>query len=84
MPINLDDAERIKQVLIDPTVAALKRELESQLAPLVIAKQDHEDRLANLESTNRKALVGFGLASLGISAIMTGVWEWAKSKVHLG
>ena len=80
MPFNLDDAEQLKRVLIDPMVDALKAEI----APLV-ARQDKQEaassaldgRVRTLESYAAK----LGSIYAGIVAVVTFVAHWAWQKV---
>ena len=38
------------------------------------------ERVTGLELNQKKALIGFGVASMGVAAIMSGVWTWLKTK----
>ena len=82
--LDLNDAEQIKALIVDPMVTALRQEIESQLSPLLKSQQDHETRIAGLESDQKKAMLGFGVLSLAVSAGVTAAWQWIRSKVRVG
>jgi len=82
--LDLNDAEQIKTLVVGPMVSALRSEIETQLGPLVKAQIDHEARIAGLEGNQKKAMIGWGAASLAVSVLVTSIWEWIRSKVHWG
>jgi Flp pilus assembly protein TadB len=50
--------------------------------------KNHQDRmksfcarLEDLEGNQKKALIGWGIASMGFAAAMSGVWAWLKTKL---
>jgi hypothetical protein len=86
MPLNLEDAENIKKVIVDPVVEALRAEI----APLKKELEDHEwkikgqyARIVKLEGNQKKALLGYAgivaVVSFGFSAAL----DWAKRKMGL-
>jgi|1185.fasta_scaffold59536_2 hypothetical protein len=86
MPLNLEDAENIKKVIVDPVVDALRLEI----APLRKELEEHEwkikgqyARIIKLEGNQKKALLGYAgivaLVSIGFNSAL----EWAKRKMGL-
>ena len=86
MPLNLEDAENIKKVIVDPVVEALRAEI----APLKEKLSEHDwklkgqyARIVKLESNQKKALLGYAgvvaLVSIGFNSAL----EWAKRKIGL-
>lgn len=89
--LDLNDAEQIKRLVVDPTVEAMCAKIQAELAPILRAQQDtsiilkdHAARIGGLEGNQRRALLGWGVASLGVSAAITASWNWIRSKVHVG
>lgn len=82
--IDLDDAEKIKTLIVEPTVQALRQEIVAQLAPLLKTSDSHEGRIGTLEGTQKKAMAAYAVMAVGASAAVTASWNWLKSKVHLG
>lgn len=91
MPLNLNDADKIKELIVQPMVDAVRAEMRTatdamrdQIQPLVALKQNHEDRLGKLENNQKRAMVGWGVFASGMALAATASWEWVKSKVKIG
>ena len=82
--LDLNDAEQIKTLIVDPMVTALRQEIESQLSPVLKSQQDHESRIEGLEANQKKAMLGFGALSLAVSAGVAAAWQWIRDRVHVG
>lgn len=89
MPLTLQDAEQVKEVLLDPMREAMRSEFQTQLAPLVAAQKANAETIEqntkdiqDLKDTQRKALLGFGIYA-SIAAVAVGsAWSWFTSKLH--
>lgn len=79
MPLNLNDADKIKELIVQPMIDALRLEIK----PLVDMKQFHEARLVKLENNQNRALIGWGVFASGIAIAVTASWEWVKSMVKV-
>lgn len=90
MPLNLNDADKIKELIVQPMVDAVRAEI----APLVATKQNHEDRIARLEaqknerldkleSNQRKGLWGWGVFASAVALGVGSLWGWVKSVVSV-
>jgi ribosome-interacting GTPase 1 len=86
MPLNLEDAENIKKVIVDPVVEALRAEM----APLRKEIEEHEwkikgqyARIVKLEGNQKKALLGYAgivaLVSMGFNAALA----WGRRKLGI-
>lgn len=85
---SFEDAERYKRLFVDPAVEALGAKMESHLKPITdaIAEQKatnskQDERLENLEASQGKALIGYGIFATGISVVLAGSWDWIKTHV---
>lgn len=86
MPLNMEDAEQIKKIIVDPMIEALKAELE----PFRDTVENHEwrikgqySRIVKLEKNQRKAMIGYAGIVLLVSTGFTALVDWAKRKVGL-
>lgn len=90
MPLNLNDADKIKELIVEPMVNALRAEM----APLLAVKQNHEDRIAKLESgkneridkleaNQKKGLWGWGVFASAVAIGVGSLWGWVKSVVSV-
>jgi hypothetical protein len=71
----MEDLEHLQKLIVAPLVDAVREEVKS----LVAGYQAHETRLAALEGSQRKALLGYA----GIVALITIGFNWIKQKVGL-
>ena len=72
----MQEAEEFKTLIMDPMIAGIRAELK----PVADLAKAHEARIARLESTNRKAMIGWG----AIMAAGTLVWNYATGKARGG
>lgn len=74
--IDLDDAEKFQRHFVQPLIDAVRDEVK----PLVKAQADHEDRLKQLESNQKKALVGFAGIVIVVSVVFNATVEFIRGK----
>lgn len=86
---DMEDAERYQRLFVAPMVEAVEKKLEAMLSPVIQASgQLRTDvdaatgRIVKLESTNKKALVGWGVFATGVAAAMSYGWNFIKSHFH--
>lgn len=71
--------ERINGLTVQ--MVKLQGTVESRPCPSHLARMDEIDgRVAGLEANQRHALIGWGVASMGVAALATAVWEWVRRK----
>jgi hypothetical protein len=82
--VDLDAAEQYQRLFVKPMIDSLKAELETQLKPVLIMQQNQEQRvnaldgrIVKLESSNKKALIGWGV----YATLAAGVWAWAWNRL---
>lgn len=94
-PDDFEEAERFKRLFIDPAVDAMGQKITAQLQPIVQgqrklfahiqeqtmkdAKQD--ERLGELEGSQKRAMVGWGVFATGLSIALSAGWNWVSSKI---
>lgn len=90
VPDTFEEAERFKRLFVDPAVNAMGQEIKSHLAPIIqgqrklfaqMEEQNSRDikqdnRLAALEGSNKKAMVGWGVFATGLSIALSAGWNW--------
>lgn len=81
VPDSFEDAERFKRLFVDPAVDALGQRMELHLKPLVTGVADHDKRLAELEKSQKKALVGYGVFAAGLSVVLASGLDWFKKRI---
>jgi len=87
----MDELERLdatRRLLIEPLIKTLETEIRSEIAPIVARLSDvdarvgrAEGRVTALESTNRKALVGFAVWASIFGLAWQGVYQWVRQKL---
>ena len=80
-PLNLNDAEQIRVMIVDPTVDAFEARLGARIAALEAANTSNNARLNNLESNQRKGMVGYAIFALIGGTFGGGVLTWIKAKL---
>lgn len=75
-PMRLDEAEQIRNVIVDPLVDALRAEI----LPIKTLVDQHEKRLKEIESNQHKALLGFAGVALALTLAFNAMWVWVKRK----
>lgn len=79
-PLRLEDAQQIKEVIVDPLIEAVRAEI----APIRDITEKHEIRIGKIETNQTRALVGWGVVMLGVTMFFNAVWTWVKSKFGWG
>lgn len=89
--MNIDDAEQLKRLIVDPMIAAVKTEMQGHVDQMVEAVKglktnvdNHDDRLNALEKNQKKGMVGWGVLTLAVGTGVTMAWNYIKAKVHIG
>lgn len=90
MPDTFEEAERFQRMFVKPMVDAVRAEVQSHLGPIAEAhkviqaeQQTQAARLATLEGSQKKALVGYGVFAAGFSIALAASWDYVKGKVGL-
>lgn len=91
LPDSFEEAERFQRLFVKPMVDAVRVEVKSQLEPVVsfittqqAKDQKQDERLTNLEGSQRKALVGWGVFATFLSIMLTAGWNKIKSLLGVG
>lgn len=98
MSIDLKEAERIRDIIVQPMVDALKQQIntlstsiDQKLQPLIDTNKsqdarltDHDTSIAGLQKNQKRALVGWGVFATAVSMGLTASWEWVKGRVKIG
>jgi hypothetical protein len=86
----LENAETYRRVLIDPVIASLRTELESQMKPLIAQQLDHSARIAandrQIDALNTKwagAMKGLSVYATALSLAVGAGLNWIKGKLHI-
>ena len=89
--MTIDELEQFKRLVVDPVVDAVKTEMSSHVTQVEATLKnaasilkDHETRLGGLEQSQKRALVGWGVFAVGLSAAGTTFWNYLKSKFSIG
>lgn len=84
---ELENVELMQRLFVKPMVDAVVASLEAQIKPLVETVASHgtqltsaNTRLNTLESSNKKALLGWGVYATGLSLAFSSLWSYAKRK----
>jgi hypothetical protein len=77
---TLEDAERYQRLFVKPLVDTLER----QISPIVDRLNNLDGRVKTLETSQKKALVGWGVYATGAAAALTWAWGFIKAKLHWG
>ena len=87
----MEAAEKFQQHFVVPMVTAVETKLTTMLQPVIDANQslakrvkDHDDAIAALQGSQKKALAGWGVFSAGLAAGLAYAWTWIKSHIHVG
>lgn len=87
--MNIDDAEQLKRLIVDPMIAAVKVEMQGHVDQMVSVVKDmkthvddHDERLNTLEKNQKKGMVGWGVLTLAVGTGVTLAWNYIRSKIH--
>ena len=72
--MTMEEGEQLKRIVVQPMIDGLRQEMQ----PIVKLLNAHDARLAKLEGTNKKAMVGWAT----IAAVCTLGWNWVQGKVR--
>ena len=75
-PMNLDDAEQFRKLVVEPVIDALRAEI----MPIRALVNQHEKRLKAIEANQSKALLGFAGVALALTVLFNAMWVWVKRK----
>lgn len=82
----LANAELYKRLVVQPMIDAVRAELKSGLTPIASVQDSHASRIgatetavANLQASQKKALIGWGVLSLGVASAVSAGWQVIKS-----
>ncbi len=85
MPDTFAEAERFQRLFVMPMVDAIRVEVRNHLGPIIesnkviTAEQAAQAaRLTNLEGSQKKALVGYGVFAAGLSVALAAAWDYVK------
>ena len=90
---DFENAERFKRLFVDPAVDAMSAKVEAHLTPILAGQRKlfaqmqqqterdnkQDERITNLESSNKKAMVGWGVFATGLSIALSACWNWVSS-----
>ncbi len=89
--ISLEDAQRIQEVIVQPLISAVEEHIKVVTEKVVARLDTHsvdikarDADLKSLKSNQRKALIGWGVLCLGVSAGLTSVWNFVRGLIHVG
>ncbi len=90
MPDTLEEAERFQRMFVQPVAETIRTEMRTLVTPLVdrvtAVENDNKsvkDRLNQLESSQSKALIGWGVFATGLSIVLSASWNWIKERIGL-
>ena len=72
--MTMDEGEQLKRIVVEPMIDGLRKEMQ----PIIKLLNAHDTRLDKLESTNKKAMVGWAT----IATVGTVGWNWLQAKVR--
>jgi hypothetical protein len=88
---SLEDAQRIQEVIVKPLITAVEEHIKVVTEKVVARLDKHsvdikarDADLAALKGNQRKALIGWGVLCLGVSAGLTAAWNFVRGLIHLG
>ena len=76
MNIDIKDIDEFNLHFVKPMVDAVRAEMQQTLTPLVSDVKPLKEKVGKLESNEKKAIVGWGVISVGTVAIMTYAKAW--------
>lgn len=83
--------QQYQEVFVKPMVDAVVSEVRTQLTEFrkeITAVEDkvkaHDVAITGLQSNQKKALVGWGVLSVGVASALTAGWTWFKSHFKIG
>jgi hypothetical protein len=76
MNIDIKDIDEFNLHFVKPMVDAVRAEMQQTLTPLVSDVKTLKEKVGKLESNEKKAIVGWGVISVGTVAIMTYAKAW--------
>ena len=76
MSIDIKDIDEFNLHFVKPMVDAVRAEMQQTLTPLVSDVKTLKEKVGKLESNEMKAIVGWGVISVGTVAIMTYAKAW--------
>lgn len=86
LPDNFHDAEVFQRLFVKPMVDAVCDKVENQLKPVVDGMKaqadkdvEQDNRLAKLEGSQSKALLGWGVFATGLSIALSAGWNYVAS-----
>jgi hypothetical protein len=86
----MEAAEKFQQHFVTPMVAAVEIKLTTLLQPVIDTQKalgekvvGHDKAIANLQGSQKKALVGWGVFATGGAAAMSYAWVWIKKHFHI-
>lgn len=89
MSDELEQAERLKHLIVDPVVESLQLKIEGMLKPLIDTQtaqaetlKAHDLAIADLKASNKRAMLGWGVYASGVALGVGSAWGWIKS--HFG
>lgn len=94
LPNNFEEAERFQRLFVKPMVDAVKDSVGQQLQPIVSGQRklfamieeqaakdtEQDERLTNLEGSQNRAMVGWGVFATGLSIALSAGWNWIITK----
>ncbi len=95
LPDDFAEAERFKRLFIDPSVEAMGQKIAAQLQPIISGQRKlfahiqeqtvkdtaQDERLATLEGSQKRAMVGWGVFATGLSIALSAGWNWVSNKI---
>lgn len=86
----LENAERFQRLFVTPVVDAVKQEMQTSLRAISDIQnrhagmlEAHNDEIARLKSTQKKALIGWGVLSMGVASAISASFAWLKSHFRI-
>lgn len=86
----LDTAERYQRTFVKPLVDAVVVEVRQHLEQVTTRVNGMENAMVKntmaisaLQGNQKKALVGYGVFTSGLAAILAASWTWIKSHFHV-
>lgn len=86
----LDQAEKLKRLIVDPMVERVRDELHDVIKPVVerhrVLEEEQKAQRAELDeikSKQNKAMVGWGVFATGLSLVLTSAGGWIKERIGL-
>ena len=77
MNIDLKDIDEFTSHFVKPMVEAVRLEVQASITPMVKEVSDLKGRVNTLEKDQKRALVGYGVFSAALAAVMA----YGKSKI---